>query len=76
MVGWLPNCTSKMQLADVSLFGDFKCKLEAMESRWITENPGKQLDRTIKRYWPAKRWSRSSRGTAYSKELKKQEFTH
>ena len=40
MVGWLPNCTSKMQLADVSLFGDFKCQLEAMGSGGSQRIPG------------------------------------
>ena len=34
MIGWLPNTTSKCQLADVSLFGPFKTARERMEREW------------------------------------------
>jgi len=47
-MGWLPNTTSKCQLADVIIFGDVKSKMERIEADWILHNPGKRVDRTKK----------------------------
>ena len=48
MLGLIPNTTSKTQLADVSLFGPFKCVLEKCQTKWIRENAGKKVDRVVK----------------------------
>jgi len=47
-MGWLPNTTSKCQLADVILFGDVKSRMERVEADWILKNPGQRVDRTRK----------------------------
>jgi hypothetical protein len=44
-IGWLPNTTSKSQLADVSLFGAFKTTRERLETAWA----GKEK-RTVDRH--------------------------
>lgn len=48
MIGWLPNITSKAQLADVALFGAMKSLCEPLEAKWANANPGKRIDRVAK----------------------------
>ena len=45
LVVWLPNCTSKMQAPDVSMFGPFKEARDKLEREWVAENPRKKVTR-------------------------------
>lgn len=48
MIGFLPNCTSKMQPMDVGCFGYFKAKRDKFEHRWKLDNPGESVNRMAK----------------------------
>jgi hypothetical protein len=48
MVHWLPNTTSKMQMADTTLFGPFKALRDMLEAEFKLAHKGEKVDRIAK----------------------------